>query len=301
MSSAPPNLVPYAIPVFALLMLLEAWLLRRRDSDGALRHRPEAQYERRDLLASISMGIGNFLIGLLVAPVMLSAMNFVYAHRVFHFSMGVLAFALLFVLEDLAYYCFHRASHEIRFWWAGHVNHHSSEHYNLGTAVRQSWTSWLSGGWVFWLPLCWLGFAPEWVAFQIGLSLLYQYWVHTEVIDRMPRWFELIFSTPSQHRVHHARNPRYLDKNYAGILMIWDHLFGTYEPESPVEPVRYGITHPLQSYSPFWIAGHEWVAIVRDVWSFRGLRAKFQAIFGRPSQMDALREEQTQLIAGAED
>ncbi len=286
MDYAPPYLVLFALPVFAVLMSLEAWVILKRNL------RPEARYVRWDVLASIAMGVGNLVIGALIAPVVLAAMTAVHSHRLFDFKMSVPAYLALLVLEDLAYYGFHRASHEIRFWWAGHVNHHSSEHYNLTTALRQSWTSWLSGGWFFWLPLCLLGFSPGWVTFQIGLSLLYQYWVHTEVIHRMPSWFEYLFSTPSQHRVHHARNPRYLDKNYAGIFMLWDRMFGTYEPESKDEPVSYGITHPLKSFNPLWIAFHEWVSIAQDVYKFRGMRAKFLAVFGRPSQIDALRAEQ---------
>jgi sterol desaturase/sphingolipid hydroxylase (fatty acid hydroxylase superfamily) len=286
MDIAPPYLVPYALPAFAATMALEAWWARRSGLRAA------AQYEAKDWLASICMGVGNVAIGAAIAPIVFAAMTAVYAHRVLNFTMNPLAYVLLFVLEDLAYYCFHRTSHEVRFWWAGHVNHHSSEHYNLGTAMRQSWTSWLSGGWCFWLPLCLIGFAPQWVIFQIGLSLLLQYWVHTEVIDRMPSWFEWVFSTPSSHRVHHARNERYLDKNYGGIFIVWDRLFGTFVPESPDEPVSYGIVHPLKSFNPLWIALHEWVAIGRDVWSFRGLSAKLQAIFGRPATLDALREEQ---------
>ena len=112
-----------------------------------------------------------------------------------------------------------------------HVNHHSSQHYNLSTALRQTWTGGIAGTWVLWLPLAFLGFPPAMIAIQKGISLVYQYWIHTEAIRRLPRWFEAVFNTPSHHRVHHARNPRYLDRNYAGILIIWDRLFGTYQPE----------------------------------------------------------------------
>ncbi|MDP3279088.1 MAG: sterol desaturase family protein [Deltaproteobacteria bacterium] len=284
MANALPYLVFYAIPFFALLMALEAVWLRAR---GA---RAVAQYERKDWLSSIAMGIGNMLVGAAIAPVVHAAMSFVYAHRLSDITMSAQSYVALVLLEDLAYYGFHRASHEVRYFWAGHVNHHSSEHYNLGTAMRQSWTSWLSGGWVFWLPLCWLGFTPSWVTFQIGLSLLYQYWVHTEAVGRMPPWFEAVMSTPSSHRVHHARNAQYLDKNYGGIFIVWDRWFGTFVRES--ERPTYGIVTPIKSFNPLWIAVHEWVAIAIDVGCFKGARAKLTAIFGRPSEMDALRRSQ---------
>jgi sterol desaturase/sphingolipid hydroxylase (fatty acid hydroxylase superfamily) len=186
------------------------------------------------------------------------------------------------VLDDFAYYWFHRASHECRFWWAAHVNHHSSQHYNLSTAIRQPWTGVLVGTWAPWFPLVLLGFPPEMIFVQSGFSLLYQFWLHTESIRRMPRWFEYLFNTPSHHRVHHAANPRYVDRNYGGTLMVWDRLFGTFAAESDQEPCRYGLIKNIDTYNPIKIAFHEWAAIVRDVRSARSLREVFRYVFGPP-------------------
>jgi sterol desaturase/sphingolipid hydroxylase (fatty acid hydroxylase superfamily) len=280
---APPYPVPYAIPLFLLTMLAEAWLLSRA------RSRPAAQYEKRDWFASMCMGVGSLVAGAIVAPLFHGLMNFAYAHRIATIEVTPLTYLLLFAGEDFAYYWLHRLSHERRFWWASHVNHHSSERYNLGTALRQTWTAPLSATWIMWVPLAWIGFRPEWVYFQMGVSLLYQYWIHTELIGRMPRWFEWLFNTPSHHRVHHGRNDRYLDKNYGGILIVWDRILGTFEPEDTDEPVQYGLVHPLGSTNPLWVAMHEWVAIARDVAQFRRVRDKLRALWVRPADYDEFR------------
>ncbi|MFO0562227.1 MAG: sterol desaturase family protein [Polyangiales bacterium] len=282
---APPYPVLYAIPAFFLTMLLEQWWLRRK---GA---RPDALYEKRDWFASMCMGVGSLIAGAIVAPLFHGAMNVVYAHRIATIEVTPLTYLLLFLSEDFAYYWLHRISHERRFWWASHVNHHSSERYNLGTALRQTWTAPLTFTWIMWVPLAWIGFRPEWVYFQMGISLLYQYWIHTELIVKMPSWFEWLFNTPSHHRVHHGRNERYLDKNYGGILIVWDRILGTFEPEDPKEPVQYGLVHPLQSTNPLWVAMHEWVAIARDVAQFRRVRDKLRALWVKPADYDAFRAE----------
>ena len=152
-----------------------------------------------------------------------------------------------------------------RFWWATHVNHHSSQHYNLSTALRQTWTGGVAGTWALWLPLSFLGFPPAMVLIQKGISLVYQYWIHTEAIRRLPKPFEAVLNTPSHHRVHHARNPRYLDKNYAGILIIWDRMFGTFQPELDAEACRYGLVHNLGTFNIVRVAFHEWIGIAQDI------------------------------------
>ena len=188
----------------------------------------------------------------------------------------------IFFLEDLTYYAFHRLSHERRIWWAAHVNHHSSQHYNLSTALRQTWTGGIAGTWALWLPLAWLGFSPAQIAVQQGISLVYQFWIHTEAIGRMPAWFEAVFNTPSHHRVHHARNPRYLDRNYAGILIIWDRMFGTFQPELDEEKCRYGIVKNLGGFNILRVAFHEWIAIGKDLAGSRSPREVLGYVFGRP-------------------
>ena len=184
-------------------------------------------------------------------------------YRIFTIPFTWWAWVLIFLADDFCYYWFHRISHENRLFWASHVVHHSSKMYNLSTALRQTWTgSFMS--FVFWLPLAIVGFHPVMILAQMSVSLLYQYWIHTELIDKLPRWFEAVFNTPSHHRVHHATNPQYLDRNHAGILIIWDKLFGTFEPE--VEKPIYGLVKNIDTYNPLKIAFLEWYNMCREAW-----------------------------------
>ena len=178
------------------------------------------------------------------------------------------AWPVCFVLDDLKYYWVHRFGHRSRWFWASHVNHHSSQHYNLSTALRQTWTGAFTLGFVFALPLVLLGFHPVMIAICGGFNLIYQFWIHTEAIGKMPGWFEAVFNTPSHHRVHHATNPRYLDRNYAGVFIVWDKLFGTFEAERPrdEEPIRYGIVKQLGSFNLLWAVFHEWIGMLGDIW-----------------------------------
>ena len=240
-------------------------------------------YEWRDTLASIGMRLGNYTTNVLLAGVAVAMFAFFYEHKLFEISAASpLAWVALFFLDDFAYYWFHRASHECRFWWAAHVNHHSSQHYNLSTAIRQPWTGVLVGTWAPWFPLALLGFPPEMIFTMSGFSLLYQFWLHTEAIRRMPRWYEYLFNTPSHHRVHHASNPGYVDRNYSGTLMVWDRLFGTFAAERDEEPCRYGLIKNIDTFNPIKIAFHEWAAMARDVSSARSPREAFKYMFGPP-------------------
>ncbi len=169
-----------------------------------------------------------------------------------------------FILEDLRYYWWHRISHRSRWFWASHVVHHSSQHFNLSTNLRQSWTSQFSGLILMNVPLALIGFNPALVGVVFSINLLYQFWIHTEAVDRLPRWFEWLLNTPSHHRVHHASNPRYLDANYAGVFMLWDRLFGSFVAERPDEPPRYGLVTNLGTFNPVRIAVHEYAGIARD-------------------------------------
>ena len=246
-------------------------------------HLVRGQYEWRDTLASIGMRAGNYLSNVALAGAVVAVFAFLYEHRLFEISSASpLAWVALFFLDDFAYYWFHRASHECRFWWAAHVNHHSSQHYNLSTAIRQPWTGVLAGTWAPWFPLVLIGFPPEMIMLQSGLSLLYQFWLHTETIHRLPRWFEYLFNTPSHHRVHHAANPRYVDRNYSGTLMVWDRLFGTFAQERDDEPCRYGLINNINTFNPIKIAFHEWLAMGRDVLRARSAREVVAYIFGPP-------------------
>ncbi len=185
---------------------------------------------------------------------------------------------LLFFADDFSYYWFHRISHESRAFWASHVVHHSSEHYNLSTALRQTWVPMTYFPFWLWMPA--VGFEPWMVLLAQAWSLIYQFWIHTEKIRKLPRWFEAIFNTPSHHRVHHGVNEQYLDRNYGGILIIWDRAFGTYEPEG--ERVRYGLTTQLRTYRPIRVAFHEYIAMWHDIRRAERWRDKLGVVFRGP-------------------
>ena len=257
------------------LMVLEMVLIKAKLVRG--------QYEWRDTLASIAMRAGNYTTNVLLAGATVAVFAFIYQYRLFDISMSSpWAWAAIVVLDDFAYYWFHRFSHQCRFWWAAHVNHHSSQHYNLSTAIRQPWTGVLAGTWAPWLPLLLIGFPPEMVLLQSGINLLYQFWIHTETINRMPRWYEFLFNTPSNHRVHHASNPRYVDRNYAGIFMVWDRMSGTYARELDEDPPKYGLIRNINTYNPLRIAFHEWAAMFRDLRRAQSPREAFLRVFGPP-------------------
>ncbi|NNC82917.1 MAG: sterol desaturase family protein [Flavobacteriales bacterium] len=255
------NLIHLAIPGFVILMIVEIILTRKMHEDN---------YEVKDSAASISMGLGNVAVGLISKGLILAAFMLMYRFRLWEIPVTWWSWILLFFVEDLSYYWMHRVSHRNRFFWASHVVHHSSQRYNLSTALRQTWTGSFFT-FIFWLWLPLLGFHPLMVMTQMAISLLYQFWIHTQTIDRMPRWFEMVFNTPSHHRVHHATNPRYLDRNHAGILIIWDKLFGTFEAEDAAEPPVYGLTRNIATYNPVSIAFHEWIDMFRDFFG-KGLK-----------------------------
>ncbi len=252
------NPVAYAVPGFVLLVLLEmVWAWRKSPNS----------YEPRDTLTSLAMGLGSTIAGALTAGLVGAAFLAVYQYRLFEIGWAWWAWAACFVLDDMAYYWFHRTAHRVRWFWASHVNHHSSQHYNLSTALRQTWTGTIAFSFIFRLPLLLIGFPPEMILFCAGLNLIYQFWFHTEAVDKCPRWFEAIFNTPSHHRVHHATNPLYLDRNYAGVFIIWDRLFGTFQPELDEVRPHYGIVKQLGSFNLLWVAFHEWIGIARDMWN----------------------------------
>jgi sterol desaturase/sphingolipid hydroxylase (fatty acid hydroxylase superfamily) len=242
-----------------------------------------ATYRARDTFASLSMQLGNIVMNLLMAGIVFAGLSAAYKVRLFTISPASgWAWVSIFFLDDFTYYWFHRISHECRFWWAAHVNHHSSREYNLSTALRQSWTGVPVGTWMPWIPLAFLGFPPQMILAQQGFNLFYQFWIHTETVRRMPAWFEYLFNTPSHHRVHHASNPAYLDRNYAGVLMLWDRLFGSFVPERDEEPVTYGIVHNIETFNPVRIAFHEWLAMGRDLMAARSVRQALGVVFGPP-------------------
>lgn len=272
------NLLIYSIPAFLALLLLEVAFTRR------LRKRGTTQvlgYEARDTWASLAMGVGNVIISAFTTLGALALWSFGYGHRVAALGRpdAWWSWALLFVAEDFCYYWFHRCHHEVRLLWLGHVHHHSSQRFNLSTALRQPWFTPVTGP-AFWLPLALLGYPPAMILTAQAVSLIYQFWIHTEVIRRLPPAVEWLFNTPSHHRVHHGKNVAYLDRNHGGVLIVWDRLFGTFAREE--EPVRYGLTHDIFTFNPLRIATHELGALWRDVKRAGTLRNALAYVFAAP-------------------
>jgi sterol desaturase/sphingolipid hydroxylase (fatty acid hydroxylase superfamily) len=270
-----PEPTLYAIPFFLVTLALEPWLLARLQRRG----RTLRGYERRDTWASLEMGIGSLFFVSLINLGIYAIASVLWRHRLLDLGHGALGWAAALVGWDLAYYWNHRVEHENRVLWACHVNHHSSRLFNLSTALRQPWTPF--SGWVFYPGLALLGIAPEMIMVSAGINLVYQYWVHTETVDRLPRWFEAVFNTPSHHRVHHGSNPEYLDKNYGGILIVWDRLFGSFTPESA--PVEYGLTNNIDTFSLWKIAFHEYGALGRDLRKATSWRERVEILTHGPA------------------
>lgn len=270
-----PDPTLYATPFFLIAIGVELIVARRMRRAG----KDVLGYEDvKDTGASIAMGIGSLLFVLPVSALVFWFATLLWPFRIADLGEGVVAWTVAMIAWDFAYYWNHRIEHESRFLWACHVSHHSSEKYNLSTALRQPWTPYSSA--LFYPPLALLGVRPWLILVVGGINLVYQFWVHTETIGRLPRWFELVFNTASHHRVHHGSNARYLDKNYAGILIIWDRMFGTFEEER--ERVVYGLTKNIATYNPLRIALHEYASIMHDVRRSRSLREVIGYVFGRP-------------------
>jgi sterol desaturase/sphingolipid hydroxylase (fatty acid hydroxylase superfamily) len=238
-------------------MALEAWLSNKENKHA---------YETNDTFGSLGLGIGNVLTGFLTKTVIFGLFTFLYQFRMFELDSSKWWFwVLLFFADDFSYYCFHRISHHVNFFWASHVVHHSSQHYNLAAALRQTWTGNATGAFLFWAWLPLMGFHPVWILFMQQISLIYQFWIHTEKINRLPNWFELIFNTPSHHRVHHGSDLKYLDKNHAGILIIWDRMLGSFQIEE--ERPTYGLTKNIGSFNPAIIAFKTWGVLFKKAFS----------------------------------
>jgi sterol desaturase/sphingolipid hydroxylase (fatty acid hydroxylase superfamily) len=261
-----PPVVLWSIPAFILLMALERvsyWL--HPDDD-------ELGYTSKDAATSIGMGLGSlgfdFVYGLGIALAIGAVATATPLHMPFYWWL----LPAFLIAQDFCYYWSHRSHHRIRLLWASHVVHHSSQRFNLSTALRQPWTGFTS--WLFYIPLVALGMSPAVLAFCQGVNLVYQFWIHTERIDKMPRSFEFVFNTPSHHRVHHASQGGYLDRNFGGILIIWDRMFRSFAPE--LERPVYGLTKNIQTFNPLRVAFHEYAAIGRDLRATRGWKNRLR-------------------------
>lgn len=275
-----------AIPFFALLIAVEAFLAVRK----------EETYDRKDTWTNIALGFGSVIFGAGFGLIQAFFYNYIYQNLApFQMPMNTWwAWAILLFVDDFVYYWFHRFSHEIRFFWNFHVVHHSSNQYNLSVAVRQSWFSG-TAHWIFYVSVAFLGF-PLWSFVTMhGLNLIYQFWIHTKTIKKLPAFLEYFLNTPSHHRVHHGINDEYLDRNYAGIFIIWDKLFGTFVEET--ETPRYGIIKPIQSYNWLWINTHGWAEMFEEMKRRKTFAGKLRCVFGAPA-MDF--EEKILLLKNAD-
>jgi sterol desaturase/sphingolipid hydroxylase (fatty acid hydroxylase superfamily) len=280
------NLVLYAIPFFVACLAVE-WLQFRHDTEEGRAAEGRLGYERRDTVASLTLGIGYAVINIGWKLVVLAAYAGLYELTPLRIpSNAWWAWVALFFADDISYYAYHRLSHTMRVFWASHVVHHSSQHYNLSTALRQPWTPMTY--FLFWIPMALLGFKPWMIVLEQSVSLTYQFWIHTERVDRLWRPIEYLFNTPSHHRAHHGMNDIYLDRNYAGILIVWDRLFGTFQPET--ERVRYGLTRNLDTFNPLKVATHEWISIASDVRAAPSWSDRFNFVFRGPGWAYARRD-----------
>jgi sterol desaturase/sphingolipid hydroxylase (fatty acid hydroxylase superfamily) len=216
----------------------------------------------KDNLMSIAMGLISAVANGATAFITIAALFWAAQYQLFDIPLTIASLVVCFLLDDLRFYWHHRVAHRVRWVWAMHVTHHSSTQFNFSVALRQSWTKHFTGTMMFKVPLVLLGFDPVVVLFCGVLNATYQFFLHTEMVGKMPRWYEFIFNTPSHHRVHHGRNPAYLDANYAGTLIIWDRMFGTFVEEK--EEVDFGLVKNLETLNPFYIVFHEYWGIAKD-------------------------------------
>jgi sterol desaturase/sphingolipid hydroxylase (fatty acid hydroxylase superfamily) len=263
----------WLFPVMVLIAIAEAFYIARVR---------KGTYHWRESAASLGIALGQRALGLLLAGTSASVLVLFWQYRAWTVPLNTAwGIALLFVGLEFFYYWHHRASHESRWFWANHSVHHSPQHFNLSAAYRLGWTGVISGHILFYAPLALLGFHPAAIGLALAVNLTYQFWLHTELVGSLG-WFDKVFNSPSNHRVHHATNADYLDCNYGGVTMVFDRLFGTYVPERKTNPPRYGLIKQVNSYNPFVIALHEWIAIGKDLAGARSLREAAGYLFARP-------------------
>jgi sterol desaturase/sphingolipid hydroxylase (fatty acid hydroxylase superfamily) len=266
------NFVPYAIPIFLLMIVMElGWGLFKGNNT----------YRVNDSINSLSMGLLSTVtkfVFLNIGALVFTKISQEYA--IWAFDINAIGHWLLAILlYDFLYYWFHRISHERQFFWGSHVVHHQSEDYNLSTALRQTSTSFLTT-WVFYIPCFFLGMPISMFVSIASAHLIYQFWVHSQHIPKLGV-FEWLMVSPSNHRVHHAQNADYIDKNYGGLLIIWDRLFGTYKAEDEKQQAIYGIRVPLQSWNPIWANLHIFAGMLRDIWHTNRWSDKFRVLWSK--------------------
>ena len=262
-----------ATPVF---IVVTVWEYLRIRHDPTRMDVPEA-------LRNFALGAGYQLTELLFAGLIaFPVYAFLYHHRLLDLELNWATGLLTFLGVDFCFYWMHRSSHRIRWFWAAHVVHHSSERMNFSTAMRQNATNIFNGMWLFYVPLALIGFNPVWIGVAYALSLVYQFFIHTTLVGKLPGWVEIVFNTPSHHRVHHGRNPGYIDRNYGGTLIVWDRLFGTFVAEDEQSPPDYGITRPVHSRNLLVLWTHEYVDLFRAMARPGGLKARLKHLWKPP-------------------
>jgi len=268
--SQAPNIIVWAVPFMVLFAALEIYISYRQEKQ---------YYEKKETIGSILVGIGNLIVSALIKVALLYLAVWIYNAIPWRMELQWWTLIPCYIIFDICSYWAHRISHQQRFWWATHVAHHSGEHYNLTVSFRLSWVQNIKI--IFFLPVAILGFHPVIFFVTSQIAVLFQFWVHTEFIRKLPRWVEYIFATPSNHRVHHGSQEQYIDKNYAATFIIWDRIWGTYEPE--VEKVIYGITTNIENKAnPFHINFHEYKDMWQDIKKAKSFRKKLFFIFGSP-------------------
>ena len=267
-----PPIIVYAVPVMVSLVIVE-YIIR------VIQWKEE--WDMKDTWAAVGIGIGNLISSALVKAIMFGIILFFYNMVPWYIPHTWWSYLVCFVVLDFCRYWAHRIAHEQRFWWATHVTHHSSEQYNFTVSFRLSWLQHIKI--FFFIPIPLMGIDPFVFFICNQIAVLYQFWIHTEMINKLPRPIEYFFTTPSHHRVHHGRNDIYMDKNYGSTFIIWDRIFGTFQEE--LETPDYGITKPPESYNPVWLVVHEFVDITRDMIKYPSLKSWRRILFGSPGDV----------------
>jgi sterol desaturase/sphingolipid hydroxylase (fatty acid hydroxylase superfamily) len=285
------DFIPYVLPFFVTLLAIELliWKFFRR-----------GHYEIRDTAASLLLGVGETVIHAVASAAIIYAVyKFAETFQPWSIPTNIGTIIICFIFCDFAYYWSHRWSHEKRWMWASHVVHHSSQYFNLATALRSSWTDVLSLSFLPWIAVILMGFSADLVFTIRALALIYGFWLHFHAITNLGP-LERILVTPQHHKIHHARNPCYLDRNYGGVLLVWDKIFGTYVSESSEELPRFGIVHSVATFNPFALALHEWISMMRDAASARSLRELWFFLLGPPGWRRNGQHETSQAIREAD-
>lgn len=265
-----PNIIAIAGPIMIGLVVLEWYISLKKNLN---------YYDGKDAVAATAVGLINVALAAVLKIITFGIVLYAYNITPWSIPHTWWAFPLCLIWIDFWRYVAHRVAHESRFWWATHVTHHSSPKYNLSVSFRLGWTQYIKI--IFFLPVIFTGFDPIMFFICHQIEVLYQFWIHTEYINKLPKFIEFFFTTPSHHRVHHATNDKYIDKNYGSTFIIWDRMFGTFQPE--VETPVYGITKKVEKpYSPIYLCFHEWADLIRDVAKVKGVRKKLQVVFGPP-------------------